>query len=106
MENAQEMFAIAEVMQRLAAIDATRLADEYGKLRAASLRLLSRIGQGDLARTAPHPELGRVTLSQLIYEWAGHDLMHAVQAERALMQPFIDGCGPWKVYFSDHAVAR
>jgi hypothetical protein len=28
--------------------------------------------------------------------------MHTVQAERALMQPFIQGCGPWQVYFTDH----
>jgi len=29
--------------------------------------------------------------------------MHTVQAERALMQPFIEGCGPWRPYFRDHA---
>jgi hypothetical protein len=33
---------------------------------------------------------------------AGHDLMHTVQAERALMQPFIAGCGPWQPYCADH----
>ena len=36
------------------------------------------------------------------YRWAGHDLMHTVQGERAIMQVFIDACGPWKKYFSDH----
>jgi hypothetical protein len=35
-------------------------------------------------------------------EWAGHDLMHLVQAERAVMQAFIPGSGPWRRYFSDH----
>jgi hypothetical protein len=29
-------------------------------------------------------------------------LEHTVQAERALMQPFIEGCGPWRMYFLDH----
>ena len=95
-----------EAKEAAAAIDAAQLAEEFEQLRAASLQLLSRLGTGDLDRTALHPELGRVTLRQLIHEWAGHDLMHTVQAERALMQPFIDGCGPWKAYFSDHAVAR
>jgi len=89
-----------------AAIDAQGLAAEFEQLRAASLQLLLRLESSDLDRTAIHPELARVTLRELIQEWAGHDLMHTVQAERALMQPFIDGCGPWKVYFSDHAVAR
>jgi hypothetical protein len=30
--------------------------------------------------------------------------MHTIQAERALMQPFIQGSGPWQVYFQDHFV--
>jgi hypothetical protein len=96
----------AEDAQARAAIDAKRLAGEFEQLRAASLQLLSRLGHADLDRTALHPALGRVTLREMIQEWAGHDLMHTVQAERALMQPFIDGCGPWKAYFSDHVVAR
>jgi hypothetical protein len=31
--------------------------------------------------------------------------MHTVQAERALMQPFVAGSGPWRGYFADHDVA-
>jgi hypothetical protein len=46
-----------------------------------------------------------VTLSEMLHEWAGHDLMHTVQGERAILQPFIEGCGPWKPYFADHAAA-
>jgi hypothetical protein len=80
------------------------LAGEFARLRAESLKLLTRIGEGDLNRTSRHQELGMVTLGEMIHEWAGHDLMHTVQGERALMQPFIDGCGPWRRYFSDHIV--
>jgi len=29
-----------------------------------------------------------------------------VQAERALMQPFLLSCGPWQSFFADHAVGR
>jgi hypothetical protein len=79
-------------------------AKEFARLREKSLALLSKVGEGDLNRTARHQELGMVTLGELIHEWAGHDLMHTVQGERALLQPFIDGCGPWKRYFSDHVV--
>jgi hypothetical protein len=79
-------------------------AKEFARLRAESLSMLSKVGEGDLSRTARHQELGMVTLGELIHEWAGHDLMHTVQGERALLQPFIDGCGPWKRYFSDHGV--
>lgn len=78
------------------------LAAEFARLRAESLALLDQLSLADLTRQARHSELGMVTLSELLHEWAGHDLMHTVQAERALMQPFIQGCGPWQPYFSDH----
>ena len=81
------------------------LAAEFARLRAGSLTLLSKIGEDDLNLTARHQELGMVTLGEMLHEWAGHDLMHTVQGERAIMQPFIDGCGPWKRYFSDHVVS-
>lgn len=81
---------------------ATELAAEFAVLRAESLRLFASLTPGDLSRHAIHQELGPVTLSHLLHEWAGHDLMHTVQAERALMQPFIEGCGPWQPYFADH----
>ncbi len=80
------------------------LAAEYARLRAASLDVLVRLTTGDLDRQAVHQELGKVTLSEMVHEWAAHDLMHTVQAERALMQPFIRDCGPWQGYFKDHYV--
>ncbi len=85
---------------------AAELVAEFAALRAESLALFATLTPADLSRGAVHQELGPVTLSQLLHEWAGHDLMHTVQAERALMQPFIEGCGPWQVYFTDHLAAR
>ncbi len=82
------------------------MAAEFARLRAASLTELAALTDGDLARTARHSELGEVTLSQMVHEWVAHDLMHTVQGERALMQPFIAACGPWRVYFADHIAAQ
>ncbi len=82
--------------------DPRDLAREFDRLRTSSLEVLSRVRPGDLARTARHQELGAVSLGEMINQWAGHDLMHTVQAERAILQVFISGCGPWKKYFSDH----
>ncbi len=82
--------------------DPVDLANEFARLRAASLEILSHVGRDDLTRRARHRELGTVSLGQMINEWAGHDLMHTVQGERAIMQVFIEGCGPWRKYFSDH----
>jgi len=78
------------------------LAREFARLRREGLAALAQVTAADLDRQARHSELGLVTMRQLIYHWAGHDLMHTVQAERALMQSFIDGCGPWRRYFTDH----
>lgn len=78
------------------------LAQDFSQLRDSSLQLLKTLKPTDLSRKAHHEELGLVTLEQMLNEWAGHDLMHTVQAERALMQPFILGCGAWQPYFADH----
>ena len=84
--------------------DPTDVAAELARLRAESLALLGDVTPADLARTAEHGELGRVTRGDLLHEWAAHDLMHTVQAERALMQAFIPGSGRWRPYFRDHDV--
>ncbi len=83
-----------------------QLAEEFAKLRKASLIELDQVTFQDLTRTAQHSELGTVTLGELLHEWAAHDLMHTVQAERAIMQPFILGSGPWRPYFQDHDVSK
>jgi hypothetical protein len=80
------------------------LAAELVGLRAASLEILDGVSEGDLDRTARHAELGPVTLRELLNQWAAHDTMHVVQAERALMQAFIPGSGPWRFYFAGHDV--
>jgi hypothetical protein len=80
-------------------------AKEFDGLRAESLPLLRRLKPDDLGRKARHQELGIVSLMEMLNEWAGHDLMHTVQAERAIMQVYIEGCGPWKTYFADHVIS-
>jgi len=83
-------------------ISPLQMAQEFAALRAENLHLLDEITPEDLEKTAVHGELGTVSLSNLLHEWGGHDLMHLVQAEQALMQPFINGCGAWETYFVKH----
>lgn len=73
---------------------------EFAKLRARNLRELEalRLRQKDLARTGMHPELGRVTLGQLIATWAVHDLTHVTQICRVLAKQYEVEVGPWKEY--------
>lgn len=82
-----------------------QLAQKFVSMRRASLKELERVTLQDLSRTAHHSELGTVTLGELLHEWAAHDLTHTIQAERALMQPFIAGSGLWRSYFQDHDVS-
>jgi hypothetical protein len=83
---------------------APELAANLAGMRTQSLATLATVAQADLDRTARHADLGVVTLRELLNEWAAHDTMHAVQAERALMQAFIPGSGPWRTFFADHDV--
>jgi hypothetical protein len=84
--------------------DPVAIAERLVALRRDSLALLTTITEADLDRGSRHMELGPVTLRELLNEWAAHDLMHIVQAERAVMQPFIPASGPWRSYFADHDV--
>jgi hypothetical protein len=80
------------------------LATEFAQLRAASLTALAQVTEQEFGLQARHSELGTVTVGELLHEWAAHDLAHTMQAERALMQPFIRGCGPWQSYFAEHLI--
>jgi hypothetical protein len=86
--------------------DPILMAQELRTRRQASLEVVGRLKPEDLPSTAAHPELGEVSLGELLHEWGAHDLMHTVQAERALMQPFIEGSGPWRPYFADHIAQK
>jgi hypothetical protein len=86
------------------ATDAAALAERLINQRRDSLALLATLTADDLDRTSRHLELGPVTMRELLNEWAAHDMMHIVQAERAVMQPYIPASGPWRFYFADHDV--
>ncbi|GHO82170.1 DinB family protein [Dictyobacter formicarum] len=81
-----------------------QLAAAFTRYRQESLVLIKQVTDDDLKRTTQHPKLGTVTLAEMLHTWAAHDLNHTIQAERALMQPFMLGCGPWRAFFRDHEI--
>lgn len=85
-------------------IPVVQLAEEFARLRAGTLELLATVHEEHLDARVRHSELGLVTLREMLNEWAAHDLMHTVQAERAIMQTFVRASGPWRGYFADHDV--
>ena len=86
------------------ALTPEQLVAAFARARKASLVLFKQVRDDDLGRTKQHPTLGTVTLAEMLHTWAAHDLSHTVQAERALMQPFMLGCGPWRPFFRDHEI--
>jgi hypothetical protein len=77
-----------------------QLLDTFASLRQANLQTLQglAIGASQLDRPGRHPELGGVTLRQLLATWVAHDLDHVVQVARVMASQYADEVGPWRAY--------
>jgi len=76
------------------------LLDEFTRLRRENLDALQalHLQSSDLARKGTHPELGPVTLAQLLATWAVHDLTHLHQLSRVMAHQYRAEVGPWSAY--------
>ncbi len=52
---------------------------EFSALRAASVDLVAGLRQADLQRGGQHPQIGFVTVADLLHEWVHHDQNHLKQ---------------------------
>ena|SRR5437899_5227367 len=79
-----------------------QLLDEFARLRSANLDTLRgfKLTPADLARPGTHPELGAVTLEQLLATWVVHDLDHVTQIARVMAKQYAGGVGVWTAYLS------
>lgn len=77
-----------------------QLLDEFARLRGENLNELRALNlkPEDLARRGHHPELGVVTLSQLLATWVVHDLTHLHQISRVMAYQYREAVGPWSAY--------
>lgn len=76
------------------------LLDEFDRLRSenlATLRSWDLTGR-ELALEGEHPELGPVTLRQLLATWVAHDLGHLAQTARVMAKRYRQDVGPWRAY--------
>ena len=78
------------------------LLDLFESLRAANLVALESMSLSPehLDRRGTHPELGTVTLGQLLATWAVHDLHHIAQICKAMAHQYRAAVGPWAAYLS------
>lgn len=78
------------------------LLDTFERLREVNLKELERMQlTGAVLETrGRHPELGVVTLRQLLATWVVHDLGHIGQVVRVLAKQYRGEVGPWQAYLS------
>ena len=76
------------------------LIDRFDQLRTQNVRRLRELvrDDADLDRRGRHPELGEVTLGELIATWAVHDLDHLAQIYSSMAASRDEAVGPWKAY--------
>lgn len=74
--------------------------DDFATGRRASLAALDEMAltPTDLERRGRHPELGAVTLGELLAAWTAHDLNHIVQISQVMARRYRDDVGVWRQY--------
>jgi uncharacterized damage-inducible protein DinB len=78
------------------------LLEEFAALRARSLVTLREmnVGPGDFEKAGKHPDLGKVTLKELLATWVTHDLDHIAQIARTMAKQYTTEVGPWQAFVS------
>jgi hypothetical protein len=78
------------------------LLDEFAQLRRQSLEALREldIGEAQLDLRGMHPELGPVTLRNLLATWVVHDLGHIAQVVKTMANGYREAVGPWRTYLT------
>ena len=78
------------------------LLDNFADERRNSLETLQSWNLTDeqLQLKGIHPELGEVTLEQLLSTWVVHDLTHIRQIVQVLAKKYADNVGVWREYLS------
>lgn len=77
-----------------------QLLDEFARLRAENVATLRgwNLSEREFALQGEHPELGAVTLRQLLATWVAHDLGHVAQTTRVMAKRYKEDVGPWRAY--------
>jgi hypothetical protein len=83
-----------------AGVSMAALLDEFTTLRAGNLVALAALDTSPsaLERRGLHPDLGEVTLGNLLATWVVHDQTHVAQIARVLGKRLTGRVGPWRAY--------
>jgi hypothetical protein len=88
--------------ERLGGRPLDELITQFSRLRNTNLEKLVRweLMPQQLEMKGIHPELGEVTLKELLATWVVHDLNHISQIARVLAKKYESNVGVWKEYLS------
>lgn len=76
-----------------------QLLDEFEQLREQNLIEFKSLPiENNLDKKGKHPELGIVTLRNLLSSWVVHDLGHINQISRVMAKQYLDEVGVWTQY--------
>ena len=78
------------------------LLETFADIRRENVATLRgmKLTDDDLGRQGLHPELGEVTLGELLATWVVHDLDHVAQVARTMAKVYATATGPWSAYLS------
>jgi hypothetical protein len=77
------------------------LLGEFASLRRQNLAAVQSLKlENNLDLKGMHPELGEVTMRQLLATWTVHDLGHIAQISRTMARRYREDVGPWRAYIS------
>ena len=78
------------------------LLETFARLRRENLNELDQMNLTPelLSKRGKHPELGIVTLGELLATWVVHDLGHIAQIVRVMSKQYSEAVGPWRAYLS------
>ncbi len=75
-----------------------QMLEEFASLRSDNLHTLRALSLSveDMDRTGIHPDIGVVTVRELLATWTAHDLAHLAQIGRTMAKRYADAVGPWR----------
>ncbi|OUR93926.1 hypothetical protein A9Q87_04250 [Flavobacteriales bacterium 34_180_T64] len=78
----------------------SELLKAFSELRTDNLSYLEslHLSEAQLKLKGIHPELGEVTLKELLACWVTHDLGHISQIARVMAKQYKNEVGPWVAY--------
>jgi hypothetical protein len=79
--------------------DVASLLDEIETERPRRVSALGHLAPEDLRRRGEHDQAGRITVSDIVHQWAYHDLMHLAQIAAIVQSTLLGRMGNTRKFY-------